>query len=203
MKTITILFFAVVSAFGQATITIPDIDSTGFSLPLTVSSSGFTDIVAWILGVQPVAGLWPNVSGAPAPTTLASAITTTTGSCLGVTGASAGANCTTISLTSATNLAQCNGLVIDLEEMLIYSVSGTSIVVTRGMLGTTKATHLIGAVVTPIRSGDGTCLLKAFDADGVAQAVLAKCADATCLAAAANITSGTATKSSTASGAIQ
>jgi hypothetical protein len=203
MKTITILFFAAVSAFGQATITIPDIDSTGFSLPLTVSSSGFSDIVAWILGVQPVTGLWPNATGAPIPTTLAAAITTTTGPCSGVTGASAGANCTTVSLASATNLAQCNGLIIDLEAMLVYSVSGQSVVVARGMLGTTKATHLIGAVVTPIRSGGGTCLLKAFDADGVAQAVLAKCADAICAAAAANIVSNTMTKSSTASGAIQ
>jgi len=82
-------------------------------------------------GVQ-VAGIWgygDGISATPyiVDTTLSAAITSTTA--------------TTCTVTSATNLSAGQLILIDTEQMYIYSISSTTLTVERGVNGTTAATH--------------------------------------------------------------
>lgn len=177
-----------------------------FALLTTYVATSFPNIIAYI-PITPPNGGWPNITGNPVNTTLGAAITETGThalcTTLSVTGASANAFCDTITLISTTNLAQCNGVLIGTEMMLVYSVSGQSVIVLRGVLGTTRATALNGAPVTISRVGGGTCLTKALLADGLKAIVSVQTADSTTSAAKAAINTNTATINTTAAQAIQ
>jgi hypothetical protein len=75
--------------------------------------------------------------GVTAQTTLSAAITTTTG--------------TSVSITSATGITAGNYIQVDSEIMDITAISGTTLTVTRGQLGTTAATHNNGETVQEIK----------------------------------------------------
>jgi len=84
-------------------------------------------------GVQ-IVGTWgygDGISATPyiVDTTLSAAITTTTA--------------TTCTVTAVTNLSAGNTILIDSEQMYIYSISTLTLTVERGVNGTTAATHSI------------------------------------------------------------
>lgn len=86
-------------------------------------------------GIQ-IAGLWgygDGISATPyiVDTTLSAAITTT--------------SATTCTATSVTNLSAGQTILIDSEQMYIYSISSTTLTVERGINGTTAATHVISS----------------------------------------------------------
>lgn len=208
-----ILFFAALTGqlfaqFSNVTVTLPDPSSMEWALSTTYEATSFPNTIAWIETAPPNGG-FPNTSGIPSNTTLSAAITETGTHALcttySVTGASTSAICDQITLTSTTNLAQCNGLFIPStnEMMEVYGVSGTTVTVIRGTLGTTRATASNGAAVTVTRTGGGTCLTKAILADGINYIVLQKRADSTTSAANSTITSSNSTINSTAAQAIQ
>ena len=83
-----------------------------------------------------ITGLWGFGDGTPATpytvdTTLTAAISSTTA--------------TTCTVTSVTNLSAGNTILIDSEQMYIYSISTLTLTVERGVNGTTSATHSNGA----------------------------------------------------------
>jgi len=86
-------------------------------------------------GVQ-IIGLWgygDGISATPyvVDTTLTAAITSTTA--------------TTCAVTAVTNLSAGNTILIDTEQMYIYSIATLTLTVERGVNGTDAATHLINA----------------------------------------------------------
>jgi hypothetical protein len=88
-------------------------------------------------GVQ-IVGTWgygDGISATPyiVDTTLSAAITTT--------------SVTTCTVTSVTNLSAGNTILIDSEQMYIYSISTLTLTVERGVNGTTAATHLNAASI--------------------------------------------------------
>jgi len=207
-------FFFLASIFcigplsGQTnvTVTLPDPSSIEWALSTTYEATSFPNTIAWIETAPPTSG-FPNTSGIPFNTTLAAAITETGTHALcttySVTGASTNAICDQITLTSTTNLAQCNGLLIGSEMLEVYAVSGTTVTVIRGTLGTTRATASNGAAVTVTRTGGGTCLTKAILADAISYIVQQKRADSTTSTANSAITTNQNTINSTAVQAIQ
>jgi len=192
--------------FSDVTVTLPDASNAEWALSTTYKAVSFPNIIQWI-EVTPPNGAFPNVSGNPSNTTLAAAITTTGthANCatFSVTGASASAICDQITLTSTTNLAQCNGLFIGSEMLEVFSVSSPTVTVLRGLLGTTRATASNGATVTVTRTGGGTCLTKAIIADALNAITLNKRADATTSAANSAVNTNNATINTTAATAIQ
>lgn len=139
------------SAFSQTTFILPSVAPGEPALSVTVSATGVSNLTSWIASIAPSTA-WPNSAGAPQNTTLAVALTDTTG--------------TSVSLASATNLATCNGILIDSEVMAVVSGTGP-ITVIRGSAGTAKATHAANAPVTVLRSGNYTCWLKTAWADAL------------------------------------
>lgn len=156
MKLLASMFLLSYSCYGQATVTLASVAAGEPSLPVTFSATAVTNITAWIAATPPN-GAWPNTVGNPNNSTLASAVTDTTA--------------TTISIASATNLVQCNGIKIDSEVMAVVSVSGNTVTVIRGSAGTTAATHLVNTPVTVLRVGNYTCQMKVLWADGTASIV--------------------------------
>ncbi len=210
MKRFILFALFSVSAFGQymdVTVTLPDPSTQEWALSTTYKATSFPNTIAYIEAAGPVYGSFPNVSGVPSNTTLAAAITENGTHALcatySVTGASANAVCDQITLTSTTNLAQCNGLKIGTEMLEVYAVSGPTVTVIRGTVGTTKATAPILAPVTVTRTGGGTCLTKALLADAINKISLQNQADSTSQAAAVAVTTNQATITSTAAQSIQ
>jgi hypothetical protein len=158
MKTITLLLAFATLAICQTTFTLPSVAPGEPALPITVSATGVSNLTAWIALATPIIG-WPNTA-LPQNTTLATALTDTTG--------------TSVNLTASGNLAVCNGLLIDSEVMAVASTTNP-VTVIRGSAGTAAATHAANAPVTILRSGNYTCWLKTAWADaltGVARARL-------------------------------
>ena len=137
------------AAFGQymdATVTLPDPSTQEWALSTTYKATSFPNTIAYIEAAPPVYGAFPNVADVPNNTTLAAAITENGTHALcatySVTGASANAVCDHITLTDTTNLAQCNGLKIGSEMLEVYAVSGPTVTVIRGTVGTTEGDGL-------------------------------------------------------------
>ena len=209
IKGLSLALFVSVGLYGQfvdVTVTLPDPSTAEWALSTTYKATSFPNIIAFILHVGPDQG-FPNVDGNPSNTSLAAAITTTGShancTTFSVTGASTNAICDQITLTSTTNLAQCNGLLIGTEVYEVYGVSGQTVTVLRGEIGTTRATASNGAVVTVLKVGGGTCLTKAILADRIKAIVQQQQADSTTAAAEASITTNNGTISTTAAQAIQ
>lgn len=101
--------------------------------------TGYGDYGSFVQDIKnsiEITGLWGYGDGTSATpyivdTTLSAAITSTTA--------------TTFAITSATNLSAGQTILIDSEQMYIYSISSTTLTVERGVNGTTAATHLISA----------------------------------------------------------
>jgi hypothetical protein len=210
VKPLLIAIFASACAWGQfadVTVTLPDPSTQEWGLSTTYKATSFPNTIQWIETTPPVSGAFPNVNGTPSNTTLGAAITQTGTHALcttySVTGASANAICDQITPTTTTNLAQCNGLMIGSEMDEVFTVSGQTVTVIRGTLGTTRATASNGAAVKITRTGGGTCLTKAILADGVNQITLAMRADPTTQTAVTTINTNQATVTSTAAQAIQ
>ena len=157
MKTL-LLFLIPAALFAQVTFTLPGVASES-SLSVTVSATAVSNLTAFIQATGPNSG-WPNSAGTPADTTLSADITST--------------SATTITLASTTNLQLCNGLMIDNEALGVVSISGNTVTVVRGTVGTTKATHAANAPVKVLRFGNYTCFLKGAWADTVANVVNSK-----------------------------
>jgi len=88
-------------------------------------------------GVE-IAGIWgygDGISATPyvADTTLSAAITSTTA--------------TTCAVTAVTNLSAGNVILVDTEQMYIYSIATLTLTVERGVNGTTADTHLINTAL--------------------------------------------------------
>jgi len=207
-----LLFTLMLSALGlsaqfvNVTVTLPDPSTAEWAISTTYEATAFPNIIAYILQTPPNAG-FPNINGNPSNTTLAAAITGTGShancTTFSVTGASANAICDHITLTSTTNLAQCNGVLVGSEMMEVYAVSGQTVTVLRGEIGTTAATASNGAAVTVTKVGGGTCLTKAILADQIKAIVQQQEADAATAAAKASIATSTGTINTTAAQAIQ
>jgi hypothetical protein len=211
MKLLSILPILISSAsafaqFSDVTVTLPDPSASEWAISTTYEATAFPNIISYIQ-ITPPNGGFPNTSGNPSNTTLAAAITGTGShancTTFSVTGASANAICDQITLTSTTNLAQCNGLLIGTEVYEVYAVSGQTVTVLRGEIGTTKATASNGAAVTVLKVGGGTCLTKAILADQIKAIVLQQLSDSADVAAKSSIATGNATISTTAATAIQ
>jgi hypothetical protein len=207
-----LLFALIISALGlsaqfvDVTVTLPDPSTAEWGISTTYKATAFPNIISYIQ-ITPPNGGFPNTNGNPSNTTLAAAITGTGShancTTFSVTGASANAICDQITLTSTTNLAQCNGLLIGTEVMEVYAVSGQTVTVLRGEIGTTKATASNGAAVTVLKVGGGTCLTKALIVDQIKAIVLQQLSDSGDAAAKSSIATGNATISTTAATAIQ
>jgi hypothetical protein len=202
-----LVFAASLSAqFVDVTVTLPDPSTAEWALSVTYKATAFPNIISYIQ-ITPPNGGFPNITGNPLNTTLAAAITTTGShancATFSVTGASASAICDHITLTSTTNLVQCNGVLIGSEVMEVYGVSGATVTVLRSELGTTAATALNGAAVTVLRVGGGTCLTKALISDGLKAIVSQQQSDSTTAAAKASIVTANGTIATTAAQAIQ
>jgi hypothetical protein len=118
--------------FGQATVPIQMPGDA--AVQVTLSAQAVTSMISAI--EQTTIGV--------SPTTLNGALTSTA---------------TSVTLTSGAGISTCNGLMVDSELMVVTAVSGNTVTVTRGTIGTTAASHLTGAKVTITQSGNGSCWL--------------------------------------------
>jgi hypothetical protein len=78
----------------------------------------------------------------------------------------------TIDVTSATGYAIGMGITVDSEFLLITGISSNTLTVTGAQLGTTAASHSLGAVVTIARSGNVSYYVKSVLADDVTRGML-------------------------------
>lgn len=187
MKSLLLFLISTVTATAQVTVTLASVAAGEPALSVTVSSTGVSNLTAWIATAPPNLG-WPNSAGVPVNTTLASGVN---------------AAVTSIPLTSGTNLQTCNGLLIDSEVMAVVSVSTNTATVIRASASTSAATHSSSAPVTVLRSGNYTCQMKVFWADGIVHVTNSKLQGAAITAQTAAKATAEASIAATLASAVQ